>query len=205
MTPIAPMPAPIPMDDRLFSLALELKEAGLAWTPQVGCFVWDPRGVIAYPSPFPKRVYFILSMKRFLTIFTDVEAMKRDLVWLPTWYQARQRLDQLSVGGHDATPAAPATDLAATAGEEMIQLYQRLLQRLTAADAQMVAKHSALDTQFSRREAAWIRSVIASELGPLSRLPEAVQRRVETTYGEVARAYLGWRRIQEGQADQYPH
>jgi len=104
MAQIPPGPAPIPMDDRLFSLALELKEAGLAWQPQVGCFVWDHRGVIAHPSPFPKQVYFILSMKRFVAIFGDAEQMKRDLVWLPTWFQARQILDRLPAGGRDMPP-----------------------------------------------------------------------------------------------------
>ena len=198
MTHRAPMPEPIPMDDRLFSLALELKEAGLAWTPQVGCFVWDHRGRIAQPSPFPRRIYFILSMKRFLTLFNDVEAMKRDLVWLPTWYQARQLLDQLPATREDAS-----ADPAATAAEEMIHLYRRLLQRISAADAQLVQKRGAIDAQFGRRAAAWIRSVIASELGSLTRLPETVQSRVETVYGEVAKAYLGWRRIQEGQAEDW--
>ena len=120
-------------------------------------------------------------MKPFLTLFNDVEAMKRDLVWLPTWYQARQLLDQLPATREDAS-ADPAA---------------------TAADAQPVQKRGAIDAQIGRRAAAWIRSVIACELGSLTRLPEAVQSRVETVYGEVAKAYLGWRRIQEGQAEDW--
>jgi len=30
---------PIPFDDRLMDLALDLKNSGLPWSPHVGCFV----------------------------------------------------------------------------------------------------------------------------------------------------------------------
>jgi hypothetical protein len=82
--------APLPFDRELLDLARELKDRGLPWQPHVGCFVWDPDGHIEAPSPFPERVYFILSMPRFIDIFGSIEAIKRDLVWIPTWYQARQ-------------------------------------------------------------------------------------------------------------------
>lgn len=82
--------APIPFDPALCRIAAGLKASGLPWKPHVGCFVWDPDEHIAAPSPFPGRVYFILSMPRFIDIFGSAEAVREHLVWLPTWYQARR-------------------------------------------------------------------------------------------------------------------
>ncbi len=195
--------APIPMDDRLFSLALKLKEAGLDWQPTIGCFVWDPQGFIAAPSPFAKRVYFILSLKRFLGIFGDLDTMRRHLVWLPTWYQTRQLLDQLPAGGRQMPSDNRSAHPAATPEEEMIHLYQRLLQRLTDTGPRAAPCREAASRPNGGQESTWVQSVIASDLGSLRRLPPAVQRRVEAVYGEVAKAYLGWRRIQEGQAEDW--
>jgi hypothetical protein len=53
------------------------------------------------------------------------------------------------------------------------------------------------------QEDAWIRSVMASDLGDLTRLPIPVQQRIEAVYREVARAYLGWRRIQKSETDDW--
>jgi len=191
--------APIPMDDRLMDLALELKEAGLPWEPEVGSFVWDHRGLISHPSPFAKGIYFILSMKRFLAIFGDIEQMKQGLVWLPTWYQARQvlRLLPAVVGEGDRHRQGRPSR---TAEEEMLRLYKRILRGLhsitkTAADGCRAADGGA--------ERKWIRSVIISGLGDIDPLPEAVRGRIEEIYGQVARAYLGWRRIQENQMEDW--
>lgn len=87
--PNNPLPPSHPFDDALCELAADLKSAGLKWTPCVGDFVWDPRAVINYPSPFPHRIYFILNINRFLDIFQTIPEMVDQLVWLPTWHQAR--------------------------------------------------------------------------------------------------------------------
>jgi hypothetical protein len=54
---------------------MEMKQHGLAWRPQVGCFVWDPDEHIKPDLPFPGRIYFILSLKRFIEIFESIEQM----------------------------------------------------------------------------------------------------------------------------------
>jgi hypothetical protein len=92
MTPIRFDPekdlAPTPFDERIFRLALEMKNLGLTWQPHVGCFVWDPDHWIKPESPFPGRIYFILSVARFVEIFGNTQEIARKLVWLPTWHQA---------------------------------------------------------------------------------------------------------------------
>jgi hypothetical protein len=78
--------APLPFEARHVEFAKELKRLGLPWAPHVGCFVWDGEGTIEAGSPFPERIYFILSLPRFLSIFGSIEAIREKLVWLPTWH-----------------------------------------------------------------------------------------------------------------------
>ena len=80
--------APTPFDEQICRLALEIKNIGLTWQPHVGCFVWDPDNWIKPESPFPGRIYFILSLPRFIEIFGSIQEIARKLVWLPTWHQA---------------------------------------------------------------------------------------------------------------------
>ena len=93
--------APIPFDEQICRLASDLKNLGLNWRPHVGCFVWDPDGFIKAESPFPGRIYFILSLPRFVDIFGSIASMVEILVWLPTWHQARLLCDQLGVTDDD--------------------------------------------------------------------------------------------------------
>ena len=53
---------PIPFDRETCQLAAALKQSGLPWQPHVGCFVWDPERYIQPASPFPRNIYFILSI-----------------------------------------------------------------------------------------------------------------------------------------------
>lgn len=133
MTPIRFDPEkdlePTPFDEALCRLALEMKRRGLPWRPHVGCFVWDPDGCIPPESPFPNRVYFILSLPRFIDIFGSIPAMAEKLVWLPTWHQARLLCRNLGVesahtAGRDksGTTAGPA--------EELAEIYRALIERL---------------------------------------------------------------------------
>jgi hypothetical protein len=89
--------APMPFDNRVCLQALEMKKRGLVWRPHVGCFVWDPDEYIKPDSPFPGRIYFILSLSRFIEIFDEIEQIAEKLVWLPTWHQARLVCRQLGI------------------------------------------------------------------------------------------------------------
>jgi hypothetical protein len=76
--------APTPFDEQICRLALEMKSLGLIWEPHVGCFVWDRDSWIKPESPFPGRIYFILSLPRFIDILGSIQEIARKLVWLPT-------------------------------------------------------------------------------------------------------------------------
>lgn len=153
--------APIPFDERLCRLGAALKDKGLQWQPHVGCFVWDPDGFIEAPSPFPNRIYFILSMARFLQILGTVEQMIAKLVWLPTWHQGQILCRKLGLGKNN-----PAGDL--------YGLYKRI-------DAAMDLKNK--NKWFSDR-------VIETELGDIADLPPELVSRVRLVYQEFVSDYL---------------
>jgi hypothetical protein len=123
--PAADLP-PLCFEEPCLRLAAELKEAGLEWKPHVGCFVWDPEGSIVVDSPFPARVYFILNLGRFLQIFGSIEEMKKKLVWLPTWFQARLLCQRLGI---QAAPSQrrPAEEDPLDAAEELASFYGSIL------------------------------------------------------------------------------
>jgi hypothetical protein len=95
--------APMPFGGKICRLALNLKKGGLNWWPHVGCFVWDPDRCIKAESPFPGRVYFVLSLPRFIEIFGSTANMVEKLVWLPTWHQARMLGRRLDMTDDDLT------------------------------------------------------------------------------------------------------
>jgi hypothetical protein len=122
--------APMPFDIRHLRLAEKLKRSGLPFHPHVGCFVWDPEGHVPTQSPFPERVYFILSLPRFIDIFGSLERIAADLVWLPTWHQARLLCERRGVPADrialiwNREPAPPP-------GEELLRIYELLLGMLS--------------------------------------------------------------------------
>ena len=119
--------APMPFDKRICRLALEMKKTGLEWRPQVGCFVWDPDECIKPASPFPGRIYFILSLARFIDIFDTIEEMAEKLVWLPTWHQARLVCRQLGITDEvfeRRRRRNPGTTLA----EELLEVYALIME-----------------------------------------------------------------------------
>ncbi len=83
---------PIPTDVQVLESARRLKLSGLPFEPRVGCFVWDPDGYIQPDSPFPHRVYMILSLHRFLQIFKTERAIAEQVIWVPTEHQTRRLL-----------------------------------------------------------------------------------------------------------------
>jgi hypothetical protein len=121
--------APTSFDERACLLALEMKNLGLIWQPHVGCFVWDPDKWIQPESPFPGRVYFILSLPRFVEILGSTQEMAQKLVWLPTWHQACLLIERMGAGcksfveNHRLESHGDPT-------EALIQLYRRIADTL---------------------------------------------------------------------------
>lgn len=121
--------APLPFDESHLALAREMKQRGLAWTPHVGCFVWDHDARIEAESPFPLRVYFILSLPRFVSIFGNIEAVAEKLVWVPTWHQARLLANRLGVSPKKAAELWTA-ETASSPGDELLGIYRLILEAL---------------------------------------------------------------------------
>lgn len=130
-TPFAPATdlAPIPFDGRHWAAARRLKQAGLAWKPHVGCFVWDPDGLLPVDSPFPDRVHFILNLGHFVRLLGSVERVQERLVWLPTWHQARLVAEALGVG-EEAIRTIWTGETLPGPGEDLLMLYERILAAL---------------------------------------------------------------------------
>ena len=120
--------APMPFDKRICRQALEMKKTGLEWRPQVGCFVWDPDESIKPASPFPGRIYFILSLARFIDLFDTIEEMAEKLVWLPTWHQARLVCRQLGIT--DEVFERRRRNSGPTHIEELLEVYGLIIETL---------------------------------------------------------------------------
>lgn len=116
---------PILFDAEICRLAGEMKRVGINWQPHVGCFVWDPDEIIKIDSPFPHRIYFILSLPRFIDIFGSIEAIVEKLVWLPTWHQARMLCHQLGVTDDDLANEWQSGTVFSP-GEDLHQIYRRI-------------------------------------------------------------------------------
>jgi hypothetical protein len=119
--------APIPFDENICLRALELKKHGLVWQPHVGCFVWDPEEHIKPDSPFPGRIYFILSLPRFLEIFGTLEQITERLVWLPTWYQARLLCQRLGISD-EVVEESRQRNQAYLPADELLSIYGLILE-----------------------------------------------------------------------------
>ena len=122
-------PPTMPFREHLCELALEMKNLGLPWTPHVGCFVWDPDEHIEADSPFPHRIYFILSMPRFISIFGSINSMIQKLVWLPTWHQARLLCEGMQIDPDKIVDIWKAGALPIP-GDELENIYKLLIQSL---------------------------------------------------------------------------
>ncbi|MDH3798789.1 MAG: hypothetical protein OET21_07820 [Desulfobacterales bacterium] len=117
---------PVLFDTETCRLATEIKRLGIPWQPHVGCFVWDPHKHIKAESPFPHRIYFILSLPRFIDLFGSIEAIAEKLVWLPTWHQARLLCQQLGVPD-EAVADIWQSHPPRLAGDELRQIYALLM------------------------------------------------------------------------------
>jgi len=121
--------APTPFDEQICRLALEMKSLGLIWQPHVGCFVWDPDNWIKPESPFPGRIYFILSLPRFVEIFGSIQEIALKLVWLPTWHQACLLCTSMGIGDETLKKSRqPAITRTPTA--ELLHIYRLIIEGL---------------------------------------------------------------------------
>jgi len=120
---------PMVFDTQICQLASEIKRLGNDWQPHVGCFVWDPDKIIEVDSPFPHRIYFILSLPRFVDIFGSVEAMVEKLVWLPAWHQARLLCQRLGVTDKAVVNIWQGR-ISLSAGEELHKIYELIIDAL---------------------------------------------------------------------------
>ncbi len=121
--------APMPFDKGICRKALEIKKRGLVWQPHVGCFVWDPDECIKPASPFPGRIYFILSLQRFIEIFDSTEEIAAKLVWLPTWHQARLICRQLGISD-EAIAEGRKKNGALSPREDLLHIYGLIAEAL---------------------------------------------------------------------------
>ena len=122
--------APMPFDERVCRQAMAMKKNGLVWRPQVGCFVWDPDEFIKPTSPFPDRIYFILSLARFIEIFDTVNQIAEKLVWLPTWHQARLVCRQLGLTDENLEIRRQRDLTSPSPVEELLQIYGLIIEIL---------------------------------------------------------------------------
>jgi hypothetical protein len=195
MTKMKPIPfdpaidlAPIQFDEGLTRLAQEMKQNGLSWKPHVGCFVWDPLGRIEPDSPFPARVYFILSLPRFLDLFGSLEAMTEELVWLPTWHQGRLLCRKLAIDDEQVADLWRASDIPAP-GEELKGLYRLILECLKRTRRSPKTIPAAKDAA-KERLAALCAAAIRERLGRIDDLPQDTMRLVEKTYRDFIEVYV---------------
>jgi hypothetical protein len=115
--------------------AIKLRDLGLPWEPCPGHFVWDQTGLMEQDSPFQKGVYFILDLKPFLRRAGTLQALKRSIVWLPTWRDARAALECLGVD-HAEIMEALQTQQALHYGHELLTLYGLIASHLEASGSQ---------------------------------------------------------------------
>ena len=78
-------------------MARQLRRLGLPWEPKAGRYVYDETGLCRKTSPFQNGVYFVLNYEYFMRQAGGVERFKVILLWLPTWHDAREILQNFSV------------------------------------------------------------------------------------------------------------
>lgn len=125
--------APIPFTEEVCLAAKEMKERGLKWQPHVGCFVWDEKRLIEVSSPFPNRIYFILNLGHFLKRFETVENIAEQLVWLPTWQQARLIANQIGISKEQIMRRIEGST-SNEVGNELIELYNLISEKLSRSE-----------------------------------------------------------------------
>jgi len=116
--------------DGEIALARQLREAGLAWEPKAGHYVYDETGFCTQTSPFQDKVYFILNYDYFMKAVGGVERFKEIMLWLPTWDDARMLLQSLGVA-NESIAEQLAQQRAIALGSERFVLYQLIQSSLS--------------------------------------------------------------------------
>jgi hypothetical protein len=193
MTPIHFDPekdlAPLPFDDRICQQARQMKAAGLKWQPHVGCFVWDPEHFIKQDSPFPKRIYFVLSLPRFIGIFDNIEKMAEKLVWLPTWHQARLLCQELGKPLDTVAKLWQGNDNLSP-GDELLGIYQVIKDALSGHKSDVSTSPPSELDKLSM-------AALTQRMGNASALPEELTDKILVAYHQFIEAYLNVLRQKE--------
>ena len=121
--------------DEEIELACQLREAGLAWEPRAGHYVYDETGFCKQASPFQEKVYFILNYDYFMKAVGGIERFKQIMLWLPTWDDARRQLEFLGVPDARVVDRLEHTR-AIEQGNERFILYQLMKSALAEQTAQ---------------------------------------------------------------------
>lgn len=125
-------------EQELIDLAKHLKSLSMEWEPEVGNYIYDANGIVKPSSPFQPQVYFLLNYDCFMQQVGGVERFRREMVWLPTWHDARKILRQLNVT--DCEVQARVMDSAAIANQnELKTLYQIIEEKLAARSASQLS------------------------------------------------------------------
>ena len=181
--------APLPFDDRICQRALQMKAAGLKWRPHVGCFIWDPENNIKPDSPFPNRIYFVLSLPRFIEIFGDLEKMIEKLVWLPTWHQARLLCQGLDTPADAVAKLWQGSDNLSP-GDELFAIYEVIMDALSGHNSDVpTSPQSELDKLSI--------AALTQRMGNVSALPQELTDKILSAYHQFIEAYLNVLRQKE--------
>ena len=118
--------------DEEITLARTLRDDGLPWEPAAGHYVYDETGFCKQSSPFQDRVYFILNYSYCMKAVGGVERFKEIMIWLPTWYDAREILRTYRVPDQQVREYL-VNDQAIERGIERLSLYELIASRISAA------------------------------------------------------------------------
>ena len=113
--------------DEQISIATQLKQLGMPWQPRVGNYVYDAHRICPKGSPFQDRVYFLLNFDCFMQHVGGVERFTENMVWLPTWDEARDIVRELGIPNENVAAVASEGILR---DEELTSLYRLILETL---------------------------------------------------------------------------
>ena len=121
--------------DEQISIATQLKQLGMPWQPGVGNYVYDANRICPKGSPFQDRVYFLLNFDCFMQHVGGAERFAENMVWLPTWNEARDIVRELGIPDKDVAVVAAEGILR---DEELTSLYRLILETLCKSGKESV-------------------------------------------------------------------
>ena len=121
----------IPFNRGHCELALIMKDSGLKWQPIMGHYIWDPERKIFKNSPFHNRIYYILNIEHFISIFSSIENIKKLFIWLPDYYQSRLICEDLGLDRNYVFEKLMASNVKSTR-DELSVLYNLIITKLNS-------------------------------------------------------------------------